>query len=88
MLELGLRGALARTLRTTNAIENLNGSIEHYTRNLQRWRSGEMIERWVCAALLEAQKKLRRIRGYKDMDKLIPALEQHTASATESSKAA
>ena len=30
---LGLTGALQRTLRTTNIIENLNGSVERYARN-------------------------------------------------------
>ena len=29
-------GALQRTLRTTNIIENLNGSVERYTRNVER----------------------------------------------------
>ena len=32
---LGLTGALQRTLRTTNIIENLNGSVEHYSRNVK-----------------------------------------------------
>jgi hypothetical protein len=27
---LGITGALQRTLRTTNPIENLNGSVAHY----------------------------------------------------------
>ena len=34
----GLTGALQRTLRTTNIVENLNGSVERYTRNVKRWR--------------------------------------------------
>ena len=34
--ELGITGALYRTLRTTNPLENLNGSIAHYTRNVKR----------------------------------------------------
>ena len=33
---MGITGALYRTLRTTNPIENLNGSIAHYTRNVKR----------------------------------------------------
>ncbi len=33
---LGLTGALQRTLHTTNIIENLNGSVERYTRNVER----------------------------------------------------
>jgi transposase-like protein len=32
---LGITGALYRTLRTTNPIENLNGSIAQYTRNVK-----------------------------------------------------
>ena len=35
---LGISGALYRTLRTTNPIENLNGSIAHFTRNVRRWK--------------------------------------------------
>lgn len=88
VLKLGLSGALARSLRTTNAIENLNGSIEHYTHNVRRWRGGEMIERWVCAALLEAESKFRRIRGCKDMTKLIVALDQCSTGASAKPKAA
>ena len=43
---LGLTGTLARTLRTTNIIENLMGSVERYTRRVKRWRGGQMIQRW------------------------------------------
>ena len=39
---LGITGALYRTLRTTNPIENLNGSIAHFTRNVKRWKDGQM----------------------------------------------
>jgi len=39
---LGITGALYRTLRTTNPIENLNGSIVHFTRNVKRWKDGQM----------------------------------------------
>ena len=63
---LGLTGALQRTLRTTNIIENLNGSVEHYSRNVKRWRGGQMIQRWVASALVEAEKHFRRVRGYRD----------------------
>ncbi len=72
---LGIEGPLYRTLRSTNTIENLNGGVASFTRNVKRWRSGSMIIRWVSAAVLEAQQRFRRIRGYKDMDRLIAALE-------------
>lgn len=72
---LGVTGALARTLATTNLIENLNGSITTYTRNVKRWRGGQMIQRWVTTALLEAQKRFRRVRGCRDMHRLIAVLD-------------
>ena len=72
---LGLKGALQRTLRTTNIIENLNGSVEHYSRNVKRWRGGQMIQRWVASALVEAEKRFRRVRGYRDLQHLVGALD-------------
>jgi transposase-like protein len=71
---LGIQSALYRTLRSTNAIENLNGGVATYTRNVKRWRGGRMILRWVGAALAEVQKGFRRVRGHDDLPKLIAAL--------------
>lgn len=73
---LGIDGALARTLRTTNPIENMNGAVAHHTRNVRRWRDGQMLLRWVGAALHEAQRGFRCIRGYRDLRKLCAALER------------
>ena len=75
VLRLGLTGSLQRTLRTTNIIENLNSGVERYTRNVKRWRGGQMIQRWVASALLEAEQRFRRVRGYRDMRHLIAALD-------------
>ena len=44
-------------------IENLNGSGEHYSHNVKRWRGGQMIHRWVASALVQAEKHFRRVRG-------------------------
>ena len=76
---LGVHGSLYRTLRTTNPIENLNGSIAHFTRNVRRWRDGKMILRWVSSAVSDAEKKFRRVRGFRDMTKLELALIEHEA---------
>ena len=75
MQRLGLTGALQRTLRTTNIIENLNGSVERYARNVKRWRGGQMIQRWVASALVEAEPRFRRARGYRDLRHLVGALD-------------
>ena len=74
-MRLGLSGSLQRTRRSTNPIENLNGSVQRHTRNFKRWRGGEMIQRWVSAALLDAERRLRRVRGFPDMPRLMLALD-------------
>lgn len=76
---LGITGALYQTLRSTNAIENLNGTVAHVTRNVRRWRDGAMLVRWVGTALSIAEHRFRRLRGYRDMPKLVAALRRHEA---------
>ena len=73
---LGLRGALYRTLRSTNTIENLNGSVAAYTRNVKRWRGGSMLVRWVSASVLDASQRFRRLRGYRDLAVLVLTLQK------------
>lgn len=81
---LGLTtGALYRTLRCTNPIENLNGLIAHYTRNVKRWNGGQMVLRWVASALADAATRMRKLRGCGQMDSLLKAL---GAKATELSE--
>jgi hypothetical protein len=43
-------------------------------RNVKRWRSGQMMLRWVAAGVLEAVKDFRRVKGYADMPMLVAAL--------------
>lgn len=73
---LGIRGALYRTLRSTNAIENLNGGIARFTRNVKHWQGGEMLLRWVGAAVVRASLGFRSVRGHADMPKLLTALDR------------
>ena len=80
MRAVGITGALYRTLRTTNPIENLNGSIAHYTRNVKRWRDGQMTLRWVASALSDAKDRFRKLRGHRDMKHLIAASDKRIAA--------
>lgn len=88
VIRLGVKDALRWTLSTTNPVENLNGSVEHYTRNVKRWRHGKMIVRWVVAALVDAEKKFRRIRGYRDLADLFASLDQHVGKVQNEVQAA
>ena len=75
---LGVTGTLYRTLRTSNPIENLNGLIASYTRNVKRWKDGAMTLRWVASALSEAAGRMRKLKGCADMKILISALDRRT----------
>lgn len=74
LIHLGVEDALYKTLRTTNPIENLNGLIAHYTRNVKRWRDGHMVLRWIGSSLKQASRGFRAVRGYRDMKRLVSAL--------------
>jgi transposase-like protein len=76
---LGLSGALERTLSSTNAIENINGLIRQRTKNVRRWRDGKMVQRWTATALADASASFRRIRGVRDIPRLVAALRAHDA---------
>jgi putative transposase len=68
LLTLGTKGALHRTLRSTNPIENLQGLLKRVARRVKRWRGGSMALRWAATALIEAARGFRRIRGHRDLD--------------------
>jgi transposase-like protein len=86
LLQLGITGALYRTLRTTNAIENLQGTIRRVTHNVRRWRNGSMVIRWVATALLEAEGRFHRIKGVADMPRFLAALDRATGTETPSAQ--
>lgn len=84
VLRLGLTGTLARTFATTNAIENLNGTLRRVMRNVKRWRDDKMIRRWVALGVAEAQRRFRRVKGHEQMPDLVAAL--RPGGATSESK--
>ena len=80
---LEITGALYRTLRSTNPIENVNGLIAHYTRNVKRWKDGQMVLRWVASALADAATRMRKLRGCGQMRTLLKALARKVAEQDE-----
>lgn len=81
VLRLGLPPTLCRTFSTTNAIENMNGTLRRICRNVKRWRGERMIRRWIALGIAEAQKRFRRVKGHAQLPVLIAALRPTTAEA-------
>jgi len=71
--KLNLSGAMVRFLGTTNAIENLMGTIRRVTRNVKRWQR-DMVPRWTSSALASAETRFRRIKGHTEIQSLMHAL--------------
>lgn len=71
---LEIPDSLLKSLRTTNAIESCFDMARKYCRNVKRWRKGDMTTRWAGTMLLEAQKRFKRIKGFRTMAKLLVAL--------------
>ncbi len=79
VLALGLPDGLARTLRSTNAIESMIGICREHSRNVKRWQDGDMVRRWCAAGMIEASKQFRRVKGYRHLPALRTALARHVA---------
>ncbi len=88
VIELNLPERLQLSLRTTNPIDNLIGSVRKVSRRVKRWRGGRMMLRWCGAAVLDAEQRFRRIRAYREMPKLIAALRARDAELDEKENAA
>jgi transposase-like protein len=88
VMRLNLPSSLRRTMATTNAIENLNGSLRRIARNVKRWRDEAMIRRWVALGIAEAQRGFRRVKGYRDIPSLLTALRPATEQVAVGTKVA
>ena len=61
VVKLALPELLRKSLATTNAIENLNGTIRRVSRNVKRWKSPSMIRRWTALGVVTAEKKFHGV---------------------------
>ena len=78
LMRLGIDGRLSKTLGSTNPIESMIEIVRHTQRNVKRWRDGDMRKRWTAAGMLVAEQQFRRIVGYRDLGKLVIAIERDT----------
>ena len=76
---LGVPPTLARTLRSTNAIESMIEIGRDHSCNVKRWESGQMVLRWCAAGMLEAKKQFRRVNGHMHLKQLRATLDKHVA---------
>jgi transposase-like protein len=78
VLRLGVPPTLARTLRSTNAIESMISICRTHARNVKRWRDGQMALRWCAAGMVEAGKQFRKVNGHLHLRALRDSLNKLT----------
>jgi transposase-like protein len=78
VLRLNLPPTLARTFRSTNAIESMISICRTHASNVKRWRDGQMAMRWCAAGMVEAGKQFRRVNGHLHLRSLRDTLNRIT----------
>jgi transposase-like protein len=81
VLRLNVPPTLARTLRSTNAVESMISICRTHSANVKRWRDGQMALRWCAAGMVEAGKQFRRVNGHLHLRSLRDTLEKVTETA-------
>ncbi len=75
---LGVGTLLRRSLSTTNIIESCFSTVDDVAGNVKRWQGGDHRMRWAAAGLLEAEKKFRKVKGYRELKELAKKLNPHS----------
>jgi len=64
LYRLGLMPELKDSFRTTNCLESVNSQIGQRTAHVKRWTNTAQRHRWLAAALLDIEPRLRKVNGY------------------------
>lgn len=73
---LGLFRELGISFKTTNCIESLMALIGQRTDKVDYWRNSDQKHRWLGAALLDIEPRLRKVKGYRNLPQLRIALQR------------
>ena len=73
---LGLFQELGISFKTTNCMESLMALIGQKTDKVDYWRNSDQKHRWLAAALLDAEPRLRRVKRYRYLPQLRVALQK------------
>jgi putative transposase len=65
---LGLNEDFSKSFATTNCIENLNSQIGKYLNKVKSWKNSKERYRWIAAALLEIEIKMRKVNNFRKLD--------------------
>ena len=73
---LGVFALVGRSLKTTNVLESVNAQAEQRCGRVDHWRNSNQKQRWLAAALLDIEPRLRRLSGYRHLPLLRTAIQK------------
>lgn len=71
---LGMYPLVGRSLKTTNILESVNAQAEERCGRVDHWKNSNQKHRWLAAALLDIEPRLRRLSGYRHLPALREAI--------------
>jgi transposase-like protein len=83
--KLGIWEQFSGSFSTTNCIESVNSQLKKYTGRVTYWSNSDQRYRWMAAALLEVEQKMRRVDNFKQLYKLKRAIKGYLERKTSSS---
>ena len=78
---------LGKSLKTTNGLESIFSMAEELTGRVDCWKNSSQKHRWLAAALLNIEPRLRRISGYRHLPMLQQALQRELGIESKDSDA-
>jgi len=73
---LGVFPLVGRSLKTTNVLESVNAMAEQRCGRVDHWKNSNQKQRWLAAALLDIEPRLRRLLGYRHLPLLRQAIQE------------
>jgi transposase-like protein len=86
--KLNMPGLVRKTLRSTNIIESLFSKVRYSEKNIRRWRSSNMRQRWLGTILLLCEKTFRLINGKNQIPVAIAGIKEYRLTLALQKKAA
>lgn len=73
---LGVFAKLGRSFKTTNCLENVNGLVAERCGKVDNWKNSNQRHRWLAAALIDIEPRLRRVMGMTHLPELREAVQR------------
>lgn len=77
---MGLKASFGKSFSTTNIIENLNSQLRKYIGRVKYWKTSDQRQRWVACALLEVEKRMRKVDNYSNLYEMKLAIKKEIDS--------